>query len=42
MIKKKIWLQYYDADGDKNEEVTWCSEPIYDTDICYVLEKEMK
>jgi len=36
---KKIWLQYYDEGGEPVDEVTWHSEPVFDTDVRYVLEE---
>jgi hypothetical protein len=36
---KRIWLQWFDEDGHKQdgEEMTWCEDQIFDTDVEYQL-----
>lgn len=32
-----IWLQWWDEDGDLNQEVTWSENQIHHTDLKYQL-----
>ena len=35
MIPDVIYLQWFDEDGEKDGDVTWCEDRINDTDIEY-------
>jgi hypothetical protein len=36
-VPQTIYLQFFDEDGEENEEVTWCVDKINDTDVEYQL-----
>ena len=35
-VPTRIYLQIKDEDGEWGEDVTWCVDRIYDTDVQYV------
>jgi transposase-like protein len=35
MIPDIIYLQWFDEDGEKSDEITWCKDRINDSDIVY-------
>jgi hypothetical protein len=37
MIPDVIYLQWFDEDGEKDVEVTWCEDRINNTDLVYAL-----
>jgi hypothetical protein len=36
-IHDKIYLQYFDDDGEPHEEVHWCEDRQFDRDVEYVI-----
>ena len=45
-IPKRIYLQWFDEDGEKldptKDEITWCVDCINETDVSYVREKTIQ
>lgn len=32
---KRIWLQFYDEDGEVTDDITWCEDRQFETDVEY-------